>query len=76
MTSISQKLKFDYLKNEKSFQCEIKTFFLVSQVLSFRYTKQSSEKLVDTTFTIISQALPSTATSNVINISRWKNTID
>ena len=39
---ISEKLKFDYLKNEKSFQSEIKNIFFVSQVLSFRYTKQKT----------------------------------
>ena len=33
---ISEKLKFDYLKNEKGFGSEIKkSFFLVTQVLSF-----------------------------------------
>ena len=40
-------LKFDYLKNEKSFQSEIKTFFFVSQVLSFRHTKQTSKNLAE-----------------------------
>ena len=35
------KLKFDYLKNEKSFRSEIKkTFFRVYQVFSFRHTKR------------------------------------
>ena len=36
-------LKVDYLKNEKSFQSEIKSIFLVSQVLSFRHTKPTSK---------------------------------
>ena len=40
---ILEKLKFDYLKNEKSFRREIKKFFLVSQMLSFRHTKQASK---------------------------------
>ena len=39
---ISEKSKFDYLKNEKSFH--------VLKVLSFRYTKQISKNVVDTTF--------------------------
>ena len=43
-------LKFDYFKNEKSFRSEIKAFFLVSQVLSFRHTKQTSKNVADTTF--------------------------
>ena len=46
---ISENLKFDYLKNEKSFRSEIKTFFLVSQVLSFRHKNQTSKNVVDTT---------------------------
>ena len=51
MTSKYLKLKFDYLKNEKSFRSEIKkTLFLVSQVLSFRHTKQTSKNVADTTF--------------------------
>ena len=40
----------DYLKNEKSFRSEIKTFFLVSKVLSFRHTKQTSKNVADATF--------------------------
>ena len=48
------KLKFDYLKNEKSFQRAFqKRFFLVPQVLSFRHTKQTSKNVADTTFKII-----------------------
>ena len=43
-------LKFDYLKKEKSFQSEVKSIFLVSQVLSFRHTKQISKNVADTTF--------------------------
>ena len=35
----SEELKFDYLKNEKSFRSEIKNIFFVSQVLSFKYTQ-------------------------------------
>ena len=49
---ISENLKFDYLKNEKSFRSEIKTFLLVSQVLSFRHKKQTSKNVADTTFNI------------------------
>ena len=46
---ISGKLKLDFLNTEKSFQSEIKTFFLILQVLSFRLTKQSSKNVADTT---------------------------
>ena len=43
--------KVDYLKNKKSFQSEIQSiFFLVSQVLSVRHTKQTSKNVADTTF--------------------------
>ena len=49
---ISENLKFDYLKNKKSFQSEIKTFLPVSQVLSFRHTKQISKNVDDTTFKV------------------------
>ena len=52
MTFEYLKLKFDYVKNEKSFQSEIKTFFLVSQVLSFTHTKQTSKNVADTTFKV------------------------
>ena len=41
---------FDYLKNERSFQSEIKNMFLFSQVLSFRHTKQTNRNIADTTF--------------------------
>ena len=41
---ISKKLKFDYLKNEKSFRGEKK------QILSFRHIKQTSKNVVDTIF--------------------------
>ena len=44
------KVKIDYLKNEKSFQSEIKNIFLVLKVLSFRHTKQTSKNVADTTF--------------------------
>ena len=43
-------LKLDYLKNEKSFRSEIKSIFLVSKVLFFRHTKQTSKNVADTTF--------------------------
>ena len=43
-------LKVDYLKNEKSCQSEIKTFFCVLIVLSFRHTKHTSKNVADTTF--------------------------
>ena len=46
----SKILKFDFLKNEKSFWSEIKTFFLVWQVLSLRLKKQTSKNVADTTF--------------------------
>ena len=35
----SEELKFDYLKNEKSFRSEIKNIFFASQVLSFKHTQ-------------------------------------
>ena len=47
---ITEKLKLDYLKNEKSFRIKTKTFFLVSQVPSSRRTRQSSKNIADTTF--------------------------
>ena len=34
---------------KRAFEVKLKTFFLVSQVLSFRHTKQTSENVVDTT---------------------------
>ena len=43
-------LKFAYLKNEKSFPSEIKSIFTVSQVLSFRYTKQTCKNVAHTNF--------------------------
>ena len=46
----SKKLKLDYLKNEKSFRSKMKMFFLVSQVLFFRNTKQTNKNVADTTF--------------------------
>ena len=52
-TWISRKLKFDYLKKEKSFRSEIKkSFSLVSQVVSFRHTNRTSKNLADTTLKI------------------------
>ena len=47
---ISKMLKVNYLKNEKSFQSEIKSIFPVSIVPSFRHTKKTSKNVVDTTF--------------------------
>ena len=44
---ISKKLKFDYLKNEKSFRSKIKNIFLVSQVVSFRHTKETNKNVAD-----------------------------
>ena len=47
---ISENLKVDYLKNEKSFWSETKKIFsLVSQDLSFRHRKQTSKNVGDTT---------------------------
>ena len=40
----SEKLKFDYFKNERAFKVKYKTFFFVSQVLSFRLIKQTGKK--------------------------------
>ena len=48
--SISKMLKFDYLKNEKSFRSEIKSIFPCFAMLSFIHTKQTSKNVVDTTF--------------------------
>ena len=45
---ISEKLKLDYLKNEKSSQCKTKNIFLVSKVHPFRHTKQTSENVANT----------------------------
>ena len=39
---ISEKLKFDYLKNEKSYPSEIKNVFPCLLSALFRYTKQTS----------------------------------
>ena len=46
----SEKLKFDYLKNEKSFRSKIRIIFIVLQVLSFKLTKQTIKNVVDATF--------------------------
>ena len=51
-------MTFEYLKNQnliisrtkRAFEVKQKTFFLVSKMLSFRYTKQSSKNVADTTF--------------------------
>ena len=45
---ISENLKFDYLKGKKSFWSEIKNIFPCFQVLSFKFTKQTSKNTVDT----------------------------
>ena len=50
---IFRKLKFDYLKNEKSFRSAIKkSFSLVLQVVSFRHPKRTSKNLADTAFKV------------------------
>ena len=46
---ISEKLKFDCLK-KRALEVKKKTFFLVSQVLSFRLSKKTSKNVPDTTF--------------------------
>ena len=51
---MSETLKFDYLRNEKNFRSEIKTFFLASQVLSFRHKIKTSKNVADTSFNVIS----------------------
>ena len=38
---------------KRAFKVKWKLFFLVSQVLSFRYTKQTSKNVVDATFKIV-----------------------
>ena len=51
-------MTFEYLKiqnliisrTKRVFEVKQKTFFLVSQVLSFRHTKQTSKNVADTTF--------------------------
>ena len=50
-------LKVDYPKNKKSFQSEIKIFFVASQVLSFRHVKQTSKNVADTTFNMLVTSL-------------------
>ena len=37
-------------RTKRAFQVKLKTFFLVSRVLSFRHTKQISKNVADTTF--------------------------
>ena len=49
---IPEKLTFDYLKNKKSFRSKI-TFFLVSKMLSFRHTKQTSKNVAYTTLVVL-----------------------
>ena len=65
----SEKLKFDYLKNEKSFQSEIKMFFLVSKVPSFRYKKQTGKNVADTTSRNLSKALFLNVYHHIVNCS-------
>lgn len=43
----SEELKFGYLKNENTFQSEIKIFFLFQW---YSYTKQSSKNVVEATY--------------------------
>ena len=47
---ITEKLKFDYLMNKKNFTSYLKVIFLVSQVLSFRHTKQTRKNVANTNF--------------------------
>ena len=49
---ISKILKFDFLKNEKSFWSTIIFFYQVSQLLSFRLEKQTRANVTDTTFNV------------------------
>ena len=53
---ISENLKFDYLQTERFFEVREKTFFLVSQVLSYRNEKETSSN-VEGTILIKQQAL-------------------
>ena len=56
---------FEYLKilnliisrTKKAFEVKEKTLFLVSQVLSFGHTKQTSKNVADTTFKLLLQCL-------------------
>ena len=43
-------LKFDYLKNEKSFRNKIEDIFFLFQKCSFTHTKQTNKNIADTTF--------------------------
>ena len=54
---MSENLKFDYLKNEKSFLSELKNIFLVSQV----------QNVVDTTFKVRNAGFP----LKVVNLPFW-----
>ena len=49
---ILEKLKLDYVKEVNSFQSQIKNIFpcFASDLLSFRYTKQTCKIVVDATF--------------------------
>ena len=49
---ISKILKFDFLKNEKSFWSETKNVLQISQVLSCRLEKQTSKNVADLTFKV------------------------
>ena len=50
--SFDDVMTFEYLKRENLIISRMKRdyFFLVSQVLSFRHTKQTSKNVADTTF--------------------------
>ena len=45
-----EKLKSDYLKNEKSFRSEIKNIFSYFKSALFRHTKQTSTNVANATF--------------------------
>ena len=47
--SVSEKLKLDYLNNEKSFQSETKSIFSL-KVLSFRLNKNTRKNVADIFF--------------------------
>ena len=51
--SISEKLKFDYLMNKKSFRYQLKNFFPCFKSALFKLSKQETSKIVvDTTFKV------------------------
>ena len=47
------KVKNRFISKTKSFRSEIKTFSLVSQMLTFKLTKQTSKNVVETTIKLI-----------------------